>query len=129
MENIDEKKIRKDLLHAHTLASENHDLPYYKQVLQDFLEQRQAEADAKAAAKAAKNAGKSKKKSKATTEGEDDTEDVEMADADVPVDENEEEKPKSSKKRKATTEAEDATDVSATLSAHPPNESCPLHRT
>ncbi len=114
--DVQEGKMRKDLYHAHKLAAENHDLDFYKQVLQDFQDQRQAELEAKAAAKAekaAKAANKGKRKSKAAAEVEDGDEDVEMED--VAGDEDEgESKPKSSKKRKAANDGDDVTSVSPT---------------
>lgn len=85
--------MRKDLQLAHQLASEHHDLDYYKGVLQQFQEellQKQKAAEAKAAAAATP---KSKKKAKATAD-----EDVEMEDVD--------EAPKKDKKRKNTDDAE-----------------------
>lgn len=73
-------KSRKDLHAAYQLAAEKHDLAYYKTVLQEFQEQRQAENEAKAAAQAAKKASKGKRKSKAIVSDEGD-EDAEMVDA------------------------------------------------
>jgi hypothetical protein len=114
-----EQKMRKDLLEAHRLAAEKHDLVYYKKVLQDFQEARQAEIDTKAAANATKKTGgKGKRKSKATIDAEGgDNEDVEMADTGAELarnDEVDEKKPKSSKKRKAIADIED-TEVSGRL--------------
>jgi hypothetical protein len=115
-----DQKMRKDLYEAHRLAAEKHDLAYYKKVLQDFQEARQAEIDAKAAASAMKKAsGKGKKKSKATADADGgNNEDVEMADNGADEvgndDEASEKKPKSSKKRKAVADVED-TEVSSGL--------------
>lgn len=88
--------MRKDLVLAHQLAEEQHDLEYYKGVLQQFqdeLLEKQKAAEEKAAAAAAP---KSSKKSKAVVD-----EDVEMEDVDdEPV-------TKKDKKRK-NTESSDA---------------------
>lgn len=121
-----EGKNRKDLVQAHKLAAEKHDLAYFKQVLLDFQTAHEADLEAQAEAKAAKEASKakSKKKSKAAADVEDgDNEDVEMADAgaDLEVDGGaSEKKPKSSKKRKAVADPEEST-VSL---AEPQNMSC-----
>lgn len=69
-------KMRKDLVLAHQLAEENHDLEYYKGVLQKFQEElleKQAAAEAKAAAAATPKS--SKKKSKAVSDDDVDMED------------------------------------------------------
>lgn len=102
--------MRKDLQAAHQLAAERHDLQYFKDILQNFMDQRAAEVAAKEAAKAAKKATKDAAKSKPrkslskTVVAEED-EDVEMEDAvaeqdsdgiEIPV-----EKAKKTKKRKA----------------------------
>lgn len=76
-------KMRKDLAAAHVLAAQQHDLDYYKGVLQTFMEAREADRQAKEAArleKAEKAANKklSKKPSKAGLTQADD--DVEMPD-------------------------------------------------
>ncbi|KAK3372517.1 PWWP domain-containing protein [Podospora didyma] len=75
-------KMRKDLQAAHELASENHPLQYYKDLLQQFQDEQLAQEEAKEKAradKAAKAAAQSKaKKGKAAV---DDDEDVDMADA------------------------------------------------
>ncbi len=111
--NVD-GKMRKDLLQAHKLAAEKHDLAYFKQVLLDFQAAREADLEAKAEAKAAKDASKSKskKRSKAAADVEDDeNEDVEMADAGADLDVDggaSEKKPKSSKKRKAVADPEES---------------------
>lgn len=102
--------MRKDLQAAHQLAAEKHDLQYFKDILQNFMDQRAAEIAAKEAAKAAKKANKEvakakprKSLSKTVVDEEDD--DVEMEDAvaeqdsdgiEIPV-----EKAKKTKKRKA----------------------------
>lgn len=86
-------KMRKDLLLAHELAEQHHDLDYYKGVLQQFQEellQKQKAAEAKAAAAATP---KAKKKAKAAAD-----EDVEMEDVDGA--------PKKDKKRKNTEDSE-----------------------
>ncbi|PSR82176.1 hypothetical protein BD289DRAFT_454464 [Coniella lustricola] len=70
-------KMRKDLVLAHTLAEEQHDLEYYKGVLQQFqdeLLEKQKAAEEKAAAAATPKASK---KAKTVVD-----EDVEMEDAD-----------------------------------------------
>lgn len=76
MEQVNSKMRAKDLVLAHQLAEENHDLDYYKGVLNQFQEElleRQKAAEAKAAAAATPK----KKKGKASAD-----EDVEMEDAD-----------------------------------------------
>jgi len=96
----------KSLQAAHTLAAENHNLDYFKDVLREFEENRRAAAEAKEASKA-KAAAKKTKKAKDVVDEEEVEEDVEMADVDL----EKEEKPKPSKKRKAVTE-DDETAVS-----------------
>lgn len=88
---------RKDLQAAHQLASERHDLDYYKDVLKTFMEHKQADliaqqeaAEAKEAkaeearqAKAAKAAkAKESKAAKSQKTVNDEDNDVDMADAD-----------------------------------------------
>lgn len=90
-------KMRKTLQAAHHLASENHPLSYYKEVLQNYQEELIEQEKAKAA-KAATPKGK---KSKAVS---DDDDDVEMEDA-PEVDETPA-KDKKAKKRKAEDSAE-----------------------
>ncbi|RFU32042.1 hypothetical protein B7463_g4319, partial [Scytalidium lignicola] len=95
--------MRKDLLAAHKLAAEKHDLNYFKELLKNFEEQRQAELEAKEAAKAAKKSSKAKRKSKAGGDGEGE-EDVEMPDAPAEPDSDgadEDGKKTKNKKRKA----------------------------
>ncbi|ROW16089.1 hypothetical protein VPNG_01925 [Cytospora leucostoma] len=93
-------KMRKDLVLAHQIASEGHDLDYYKEVLQQFQEElieKQKAAEAKAAAAATPK--KSKSKAKASSEAED----VEMEDVDedtAPT------KAKKDKKRKSPEDSE-----------------------
>jgi hypothetical protein len=78
--------MRKDLQEAQKLASEQHDLDYYKLLLSTFMEQKEADLKAQQAAaeaKAAKQAAKVKKdKSKSQKIIRDDDDDVEMADGD-----------------------------------------------
>jgi len=116
-EELPKTKMVKALQSAYTLASKNHDLDYYKGVLQEFhkaekewMEQvakeeaemaRVAEEKAKAAEEAEKEeeeeeAAKKEKKKKAPRKSKDG--DVEMEDA--------AEAPKSSKKRKKEAESE-----------------------
>lgn len=88
-------KMRKDLVLAHQIASEQHDLDYYKEVLQQFQEElieKQKAAEAKAVAAATPK--KAKKQSKPSAEDED----VEMEDVD---DETAPTKAKKDKKRKS----------------------------
>ncbi|ROV99946.1 hypothetical protein VMCG_06215 [Cytospora schulzeri] len=88
-------KMRKDLVLAHQIASEQHDLDYYKEVLQQFQEElieKQKAAEAKAVAAATPKKGKKQAKPSA----EDD--DVEMEDVD---DETAPAKAKKDKKRKS----------------------------
>lgn len=102
--------MKKDLAQAHTLAAEQNDLDYFKEILQNFVEARAAEAAAKEAAKAAKKAAKkaTPKKSKVIADADGD---VDMADASGEPDEEglevtESEKPPKSKKRKPEEDAE-----------------------
>lgn len=91
-------KMRKDLVLAHELAEQHHDLDYYKGVLQQFQEElieKQQAAEAKAAAAAA--AKTSKKKSKAAAVDDD----LEMEDVDDEV------PPTSTKKDKKRKNPED----------------------
>lgn len=84
-------KMRKDLQAAHLLAAEGHDLDYYKNVLQEFEEQRLAKLEAKKPkAKTPKKPGKVV----------DEDGDMEMDDIDDDAGESVEKKSKS-KKRKA----------------------------
>lgn len=90
-------KMRKDLVLAHQLAEENHDLEYYKNVLQKFQEElleKQKAAEAKAAAAATPKS--SKKKGKVVSD-----DDVDMEDAD-----DNEVGAKKDKKRKNTDDTE-----------------------
>lgn len=103
----------KSLYAAYQLASENHDLDHYKNVLREFEVSRRRDEkaaqdaiDAKEAAKEAKASAKKGKKAKEVVQDED--EDVEMADAGADEAEKED-KPKASKKRKAV---DDETSVS-----------------
>jgi len=103
---------RKDLQAAHQLASERHDLDYYKDVLKTFMEHKEADmlakqeaAEAKEAkaeeARQAKAAKESKPKEKVAKSkkaaNDDDDNDVDMAD----VDGDSEGASSGSKKRKA----------------------------
>ncbi|TVY17945.1 PWWP domain-containing protein 3 [Lachnellula arida] len=103
---------RKDLVAAHQLAAEQHDLDYFKEILKNFVEARAAEAVAKEAARAAKAAKKSTpKKSKAVVDadgdvdmedatGDPDNEELDVAGSEKPA------KPTKSKKRKPEDDAE-----------------------
>lgn len=102
--------MRKDLIAAHELAAEKHDLEYFKGVLRDFQEaltQATAERDAKRQEKEAaakKKADKAKRKStasEAAAASDEAAEDVEMEDADDSGELDPEEPKKASKKRKA----------------------------
>lgn len=76
--------MRKDLAEARRLAAERHDLEYFKDILKNFMEQREADRLAKEAAQAekkAKKAAKKDRKSTATLVESDEDGDVEMADA------------------------------------------------
>lgn len=80
--------MRKDLAAARMLAAEKHDLDYFKEILKEFVEQREADRLAKEAAKAEKKAAvkktatpKKSAKSAKTVSGEDEDDDVEMPDA------------------------------------------------
>jgi hypothetical protein len=105
--------MRKDLAAAHQLAAEQHDLEYFKDILKNFMEAREAELAAKEAAKAEKKAKKAaakkeKKTAKVVEDGEED-EDVDMADAPGEIDSEapgmaEPEESNNKKKRKSTAE-------------------------
>ncbi|KAF8856987.1 hypothetical protein BDZ45DRAFT_452275 [Acephala macrosclerotiorum] len=76
--------MRKDLAAARQLAAEKNDLDYFKEILKNFMEAKEAERALKEAAKAekkAKKAAASKKEKKSAKAVTDDDEDVEMADA------------------------------------------------
>ncbi|OBT59068.1 hypothetical protein VE04_00988 [Pseudogymnoascus sp. 24MN13] len=103
--DVPQGKMSKSLYAAYQLASENHDLDHYKNVLREFEVSRRRDEkaaqdaiDAKEAAKEAKASAKKGKKAKEVVQDED--EDVEMADAGADEAEKED-KPKASKKRKA----------------------------
>lgn len=117
-------KMTKALQEAHALAAENHDLQYFKDLLDEHALAHQQELEELAAEEAAREAAEAarlvaaqtpKKAKKAKSDGGDD-EDVEMGDAD------EEAKPKSSKKRKAdaddTAVSDTSTIVGAILTMH-----------
>jgi hypothetical protein len=96
--NVTEKGKSKNLIAAYHIASENHDLQYFKDMLaehqramQEDLEEREARAAAKAA--------KEEKKKRKSMEVADDQEDEEMAEVG-------EEKRKSAKKRKKEVESD-----------------------
>ncbi|KAI0482781.1 hypothetical protein GGR56DRAFT_621546 [Xylariaceae sp. FL0804] len=93
-------KMRKDLQNAHVLAAEQNNLDYYKNVLQEFAEQRQAKLDAKAAKDAAKVKTPKKASKAADAAATDEDGDLDMADVDGEIVETVEKKTKS-KKRKA----------------------------
>ena len=74
--------MRKDLYAAHQLAAEKHDLDYFKDILKNFMEAREADRAAKEAAKAEKKAKKAAAKKKDTySKAVVESEDVQMADA------------------------------------------------
>lgn len=99
--------MRKDLAAARTLAAEQHDLEYFKEILKAFMEAREADKRAKEALKAEKQAkkaaGKKEKKSAAKAVEEDEDPDLEMADAigDPESDGAEANEPTKTNKRKA----------------------------
>ncbi|PVH88594.1 hypothetical protein DL98DRAFT_201760 [Cadophora sp. DSE1049] len=100
-------KMRKDLAAARTLAAEQHDLQYFKEILKAFMEAREADKRAKEALKAEKQAkkaaGKKEKKSATKVVEEDEDIDLEMADAigDPESDAAEATEPTKTNKRKA----------------------------
>ena len=106
--DIPEKGKGKALLSAYKVASEGHELLYYKTMLDEHANAMQAEIDAKEARDAEKAAKAEKKKRK--SEVKTDTEDVEMEDADVDV-----EPKKSSKKRKKEVDEDDDEDEKVCL--------------
>lgn len=89
-------KMRKDLQAAHLLAAEQNDLAYYKNVLNEFEEQRIANMEAKAA--------KARTPKKKAAEPADEDGDVEMGEPDEEADAEGSEKKSKSKKRKADEE-------------------------
>lgn len=91
MQSVTEK-MRKDLQEAYTLASENHPLEYYKDMLRQYEEEREAQ-EAEEAAKAAATLAKKAKKSKAASLLDEDDSMLDITDS--------EGKGKPSKKRKA----------------------------
>lgn len=107
--DVPEKGKQKNLIAAYKVASENHDLQYFKSLLADHqravqqeLEEREAAAAAKAAAKAEKEEKKKQQKKRKSEVVSGDAEDAEMADGD----EEGGKKPKSAKKRKKETESD-----------------------
>ncbi|RDW67705.1 hypothetical protein BP6252_09101 [Coleophoma cylindrospora] len=101
---------KKDLKEAHKIASEKHDLDYFRQMLINHEETRKAEIlekEEKAAAIEAKKAAKAKRKSKSAVEAVD-VEDAEMVDvaAEGEADTAEPSAKKKTKKRKAEEDAE-----------------------
>lgn len=95
---MSEKGKSKSLLAAYEVAAENHDLQYFKNMLDDHAAALQAEIDAKEAREAEKAAKADKKKRKSEVKA--DTDDVEMDDAEPAP-------KKSSKKRKKEADSED----------------------
>ncbi|KAJ6026686.1 uncharacterized protein N7446_004712 [Penicillium canescens] len=94
---ISEKNKTKQLISAYKVASEGHDLAYFKKLLNDHqaaIDQEEAEIEAEKAEKAAAKAAKDSKKGKRKSKGAET--DVEMEDAD------DSRKSKASKKRKNT---------------------------
>lgn len=98
--DVAEKGKSKSLIAAFQVAAENHDLEYFKEVLDEHAAALQADIEAKEARDAEKAAKSDKKKRK--SEAKIETEDVEMEDADAePV------AKKSSKKRKKEADSDD----------------------
>lgn len=102
--NISEKNKSKSLVNAYKVASEGHNLQYFKKLLNEHqaaIDQEEAEFEAqeaeKAAAKAAKDAKKGKRKSKGAET------DVEMEDAD---DSKKSKAPSKKRKKDVETDAE-----------------------
>ena len=103
---VAEKGKTKALIAAYKVASENHDLQHFKDVLAEHASAMQAEDERKEAREAEKAAKadrkRSKRETKAVARDEDKDEDVEMEDLEeVP------EKKKSSKKRKKEVDSDD----------------------
>lgn len=95
--DVNEKGKAKSLVEAYRVASENHDLQYFKDMLADHqraLEQDQEEREAREAAKTAKQDKKKRKSMDAADEQEDDATDAGA------------EKRKSTKKRKKDVESD-----------------------
>lgn len=101
--DVPEKGKVKSLLSAYEIASEGHDLQYFKTMLDEHAAALQAEIDAKDAREAEKAAKADRKKRKSDVKAE--TEDVDMEDADADA-----EPKKSSKKRKKEVDEEEDED-------------------
>lgn len=99
VERNEQGKKSKSLWNAYEVASEEHDLDYFKGVLRDAEKARQEEIQKKEEAEAKKLEKKDKNKRKSTAAAVDD--DVEMEDADGDGDAK-----KKSKKRKKDTESD-----------------------
>lgn len=120
--------MKKELRSAHELASEKHDLEYFKGILKDFAEAREALAAEKEAAKEAAKAAKAekkaagKKKEKSAKTVVEDDEDAEMPDAPVEADSEEpatEEKKVKKRKLPAEDVSNDFSVISCILLSEP----------
>ena len=92
-----EKGKTKSLIEAYKIASADHDLAYFKEMLADHMNAMQEDADARAE-REAKKASKAKRKSTEATTAEADSGDVDEMDID---DEAGSSKPKSKKRKKS----------------------------
>ncbi|KAJ5124585.1 uncharacterized protein N7515_008410 [Penicillium bovifimosum] len=102
--DVSEKNKSRPLLNAYKVASEGHDLQYFKDLLNDHqaaIEQEEAELEAQEAEKAAAKAAKETKKGKRKSKGAET--DVEMEDAD---DSKKAKAPSKKRKKEAETDAE-----------------------
>ena len=94
---VPEKGKTKSLIEAYKIASDDHDLAYFKEMLADHMNAMQEDADARAE-REAKKASKAKRKSMEATAAEADSGDVDEMDID---DEAGSSKPKSKKRKKS----------------------------
>lgn len=112
--------MRKDLYQAYLLASERHDLDYFKDMVLAHIESKAIEEANKEAAKAAKEAAKEAKKNKkprmSSAKVVEDDEDVEMADAGPELEsEGAEDVPSTKPKTKKRKNPDGETEVSESL--------------
>lgn len=99
--DVPEKGKAKSLYQAYQVAAENHDVQHFKDMLinhQKAMQEDQERKEARQAAKVAREDKKAKRKS------------MEVADDEMDVDEEGEEKPKSSKKRKKAADSDGETE-------------------
>ena len=113
--DVSEKGKGKALLAAYEVAAENHDLEYFKTVLDEHAAAIQADEDARLAREAEKAEKASKASEKKKRKSEAKVEDVEMADADADA---APKKPSKKRKKDAVSEDDDTEKVSFQKSGH-----------